>query len=226
MVSKSPSGGCQYNVDLVKLFLIQNLLQKRWKRVILIYPERISGTVLSDAERTGLNMADEKKGKVIAMKDKGELSKVAAELEKCSSLSCHENKELAESYGELAKSYISGSGVDIAEKPYEQDHGHEHKHDHGPDHVHSHSHPHQHTKQVINRLARATGHLDKVKRMVERGDDCTEVLIQLSAVIAALNRAGKVILEDHIENCIVDAVRVGDEKAIEDLKNAIDRFVK
>ena len=207
MVSKSPSGGCQYNVDLVKLFLIQNLLQKRWKRVILIYPERISGTVLSDAERTGLNMADEKKGKVIAMKDKGELSKVAAELEKCSSLSCHENKE-------LAKSYISGSGVDIAEKPHVHDHGHEH------------AHPHQHTKQVVNRLARATGHLDKVKRMVERGDDCTEVLIQLSAVIAALNRAGKVILEDHIENCIVDAVRVGDEKAIEDLKNAIDRFVK
>lgn len=218
MVSKSPSGGCQYNVDLVKLFLIQNLLQKRWKRVILIYPERISGTVLSDAERTGLNMADEKKGKVIAMKDKGELSKVAAELEKCSSLSCHENKELAESYGELAKSYISGSGADKAEKPHVHDHGHEH--------AHSHSHPHQHTKQVVNRLARATGHLDKVKRMVERGDDCTEVLIQLSAVIAALNRAGKVILEDHIENCIVDAVRVGDEKAIEDLKNAIDRFVK
>ena len=214
MVSKSPSGGCQYNVDLVKLFLIQNLLQKRWKRVILIYPERISGTVLSDAERTGLNMADEKKGKVIAMKDKGELSKVAAELEKCSSLSCHENKELAESYGELAKSYISGSGADKAEKPHVHDHGHEH------------AHPHQHTKQVVNRLARATGHLDKVKRMVERGDDCTEVLIQLSAVIAALNRAGKVILEDHIENCIVDAVRVGDEKAIEDLKNAIDRFVK
>ena len=174
--------------------------------------------MLSDAERTGLNMADEKKGKVIAMKDKGELSKVAAELEKCSSLSCHENKELAESYGELAKSYISGSGADKAEKP--------HVHDHGPDHVHSHSHPHKHTKQVVNRLARATGHLDKVKRMVERGDDCTEVLIQLSAVIAALNRAGKVILEDHIENCIVDAVRIGDEKAIEDLKNAIDRFVK
>ncbi|MEE1170147.1 MAG: hypothetical protein UHP11_05520, partial [Anaerovoracaceae bacterium] len=90
-------------------------------------------------------MADEKKGKVIAMKDKGELSKVAAELEKCSSLSCHENKELAESYGELAKSYISGSGADKAEKP--------HVHDHGPDHVHSHSHPHQHTKQVVNRLA-------------------------------------------------------------------------
>lgn len=168
--------------------------------------------MLSDAERTVLNMADKKKRKVIAMKDKGELSKVAAELEKCSSLSCHENKELAESYGELAKSYISGSGADIAEEPYSQDH--------------SHSHPHKHTKQVVNRLARATGHLDKVKRMVERGDDCTEVLIQLSAVIAALNRAGKVILEDHIENCIVDAVRVGDEKAIEDLKNAIDRFVK
>jgi uncharacterized protein with FMN-binding domain len=57
--------------------------------------------------------------------------------------------------------------------------------------------------------------------MVENGRDCSEVLIQLSAVIAALNKAGKLILEDHIETCIVDAVQSNDQKPIEDLKKAI-----
>lgn len=93
-------------------------------------------------------------------------------------------------------------------------------------HVHAHEHPHEHTKDVVNRLAKASGHLDSVKRMVESGRDCSDVLIQLSAVIAALKSTGKVILEDHIEHCIVDAVKEGDEVAIDNLKKAIDRFLK
>lgn len=90
----------------------------------------------------------------------------------------------------------------------------------------SHVHAHEHTKDVVNRLAKASGHLDSVKRMVESGRDCSDVLIQLSAVIAALKSTGKVILEDHIEHCIVDAVKEGDEVAIDNLKKAIDRFLK
>ena len=66
-------------------------------------------------------------------------------------------------------------------------------------------------------------HLDVYKR---QGRDCTEVLIQLSAVKAAINNTGKIILEDHIEHCIVDAVEHGDIKAIQELNKAIDRFVK
>lgn len=62
--------------------------------------------------------------------------------------------------------------------------------------------------------------------MVSEGRDCSEVLIQLSAVISALNNTGKVILKDHIENCIVDAVESGDKKAIDDLNHAIERFIK
>lgn len=97
-------------------------------------------------------------------------------------------------------------------------------------HTHSHPHPHTHThtntKVVINRLSRAIGHLESVKRMVEDGKDCSEVLIQLSAVISALNNTGKVIIKDHIEHCIVDAVESGDKQAIEDLNTAIDRFIK
>ena len=91
---------------------------------------------------------------------------------------------------------------------------------------HNHSHGHQHTKAVINRLSRASGHLESVKRMVEDGKDCSEVLIQLSAVIAALNNAGKVILKDHMEHCIVDAVESGDNTAIDNLNKAIDSFIK
>lgn len=93
-------------------------------------------------------------------------------------------------------------------------------------HEHTHAHTHQNTKAVLNRLSRAIGHLESIKRMVEEGRDCSEVLIQLSAVKAAINNTGKIILEDHIEHCIVDAVEHGDREAIAELNKAIDRFVK
>ena len=99
-----------------------------------------------------------------------------------------------------------------------------------PDHEHTHGHAHGHyhanTKSVLNRLARAIGHLESIKRMVEDGRDCTEVLIQLSAVKSALNNTGKIILQDHIEHCIVDAIESGDHEALEELNKAIDQFVK
>ena len=61
--------------------------------------------------------------------------------------------------------------------------------------------------------------------MVESGRDCSEVLVQLSAVKSAINNTGKVILQDHIEHCIVDAVQCGDMEALEELNKAIDRFM-
>jgi DNA-binding FrmR family transcriptional regulator len=97
-----------------------------------------------------------------------------------------------------------------------------HSHEDGAEHKHS----HQNTKAVLNRISRASGHLESVKRMIEDGKDCSEVLIQLSAVIAALNSTGKIILEDHIQNCIVDAIESGDNTSIENLNKAIDRFIK
>lgn len=102
--------------------------------------------------------------------------------------------------------------------------GTEYTHCHDEEHEHKHSH--QNTKAVLNRLSRAIGHLESVKRMVDDGKDCSEVLIQLSAVIAALNNTGKVILKDHMEHCIVDAVESGDKTEIENLNKAIDRFIK
>ena len=102
--------------------------------------------------------------------------------------------------------------------------GHAHSHTHvledGTVVTHTHTHSHEHTKAVINRLSRAIGHL------VENGRDCSEVLIQLSAVKAAINNTGKVILQDHIQHCLVDAIESGDRKEIEELNKAIDRFIK
>ena len=100
--------------------------------------------------------------------------------------------------------------------------GEAHAHRHDREHTHS----HQNTKTVLNRLSRASGHLESVKRMVKDGRDCSEVLIQLSAVISALKNTGKIVLKDHMENCIVDAVRSGDKTKIEDLTKAIDNFIK
>ena len=99
-------------------------------------------------------------------------------------------------------------------------------HAQGIAHSHGHVHVHENQKAVINRLARAIGHLEKVKRMVEEGADCSEVLIQLAAVRSALDNTGKVILKDHMRHCMVDAVVAGDESAIDDLCQAIDKFMK
>ena len=108
--------------------------------------------------------------------------------------------------------------------------GHAHSHTHvledGTVVTHTHTHSHEHTKAVLNRLSRAIGHLESIKKMVENGRYCSEVLIQLSAVKAAINNTGKVILQDHIQHCLVDAIESGDMKEIEELNKAIDRFIK
>ena len=92
--------------------------------------------------------------------------------------------------------------------------------------IHNHGHIHENQKAVINRLARAIGHLNKVKRRVEERYDCTEVLVQLAAVRSAIDNTGKVILNDHIRHCMVDAVQLGDESAIDGLCEAVEKFMK
>ena len=103
----------------------------------------------------------------------------------------------------------------------EPEHAHEHGHSHEGPHIHHHDH--KQTKAVVNRLARAIGHLESVKHMVKDGRDCTEVLVQLAAVRSALNSTAKIILKDHIEHCIA-GVESGDH-ALEELNDAIDKFI-
>jgi DNA-binding FrmR family transcriptional regulator len=109
---------------------------------------------------------------------------------------------------------------------------HEHTHADGTVHVHSHEHEHGHThdpaemKKIINRISRAIGHLNSVKGMMEDGKDCADVLIQLAAVRSEINNAGKALLKEHLDHCIVEAVAENDQEAIMHMNKAIDQFMK
>ena len=92
--------------------------------------------------------------------------------------------------------------------------------------VNNHKHSHKQTKAVLDRLARAIGHLTSVRNMVEQGRDCSEVLIQLAAVRSAINKTCEVILKDHLEHCIVDAINTGNTEAMDDLDRAVEMLMK
>lgn len=99
-------------------------------------------------------------------------------------------------------------------------------HTHPHDHDHEHRHVHTNKKSVLTRLAKADGHLQSVMRMIDDDRDCAEVLIQLAAVRSAINNAGKVILRDHINECLADAVIHNDTDKIDELNKAIEQFIK
>ncbi len=109
-------------------------------------------------------------------------------------------------------------------------HAHEHTHERsGHGHTHGqpgHVHSREEKKAVMNRLSKAIGHLEAVKRMVDQDADCSDVLIQLAAVRSAINNTGKVVLKNHLNHCIVEAVEEHDTEAIDKLNQAIDKFMK
>ncbi|MCX2682573.1 metal-sensing transcriptional repressor [Campylobacter sp. MIT 21-1685] len=89
-----------------------------------------------------------------------------------------------------------------------------------------HIHSQKHTKAISNRLSRISGHLNAIKRMVERDEDCSEILVQLSAVKAAVNNTAKAILKEHLAHCIIHAAKDDDLESLIALNKAIDMFMK
>ena len=93
-------------------------------------------------------------------------------------------------------------------------------------HGHAHNHTHENKKAVLNRMSRIIGHMQSVKNMVENDRDCSEVLIQLSAINSAIQSVSRVVLKEHLSTCIVEAVREGNYESIDELNGAIDKFMK
>lgn len=81
------------------------------------------------------------------------------------------------------------------------------------------------TKQVVNRLSRIIGQLQAVKRMTEEKRECGEILIQMSAARSALESVSKLILQDHVNTCIQNAIERNDDAAINDLNNILSKFL-
>jgi len=85
---------------------------------------------------------------------------------------------------------------------------------------------HRQRKNARDRLVRAEGHLRGVIRMIDEDKECPEVLLQLAAVKAALDKVGVIILEDHLEHCVVEAVRSGEaEPQLAELKAALEKLI-
>jgi CsoR family transcriptional regulator, copper-sensing transcriptional repressor len=85
---------------------------------------------------------------------------------------------------------------------------------------------HKQRKNARDRLVRAEGHLHGIIKMIDDEKECPDILMQIAAVKAALSKAGKIILEDHFEHCLVEAVKSGDiEPQLAELKVTLQRLV-
>ena len=104
---------------------------------------------------------------------------------------------------------------------------------HNPDsnHHHEHSiHPHVHSEEslrkIVNRLSRIEGHIRGIKGMVQQNSPCPDVLLQIAAVRGALDRVARIVLDEHLTECIGRAAQEGNmEVELEQLKAALDRFL-
>jgi DNA-binding FrmR family transcriptional regulator len=85
---------------------------------------------------------------------------------------------------------------------------------------------HKHRKKVIDRLSRIEGHVRGIKKMVEEDRDCPDLLHQLAAVKAAINKTSELILEDHIQSCLIDAAKEGStDESVRELMAAVSKLV-
>ena len=81
-------------------------------------------------------------------------------------------------------------------------------------------------KDLINRLSRIEGQVRGIKKMVENNAYCPDILIQVSAVNAALNSFNKVLLAEHIRSCVAEDIREGKEETIDELVLVLQKLMK
>ncbi len=81
-------------------------------------------------------------------------------------------------------------------------------------------------KSLINRLNRIEGQVRGLKRMVEENAYCTDILIQSSAVNAAVNSFNKELLANHIKSCVADDIRAGKDETVDELLATLQKLMK
>ncbi len=81
-------------------------------------------------------------------------------------------------------------------------------------------------KSLIHRLNRIEGQIRGIKRMIEENVYCTDVLIQSSAVTAAMNAFNKELLANHIKTCVANDIRAGKDETIDELVATLQKLMK
>lgn len=84
----------------------------------------------------------------------------------------------------------------------------------------------EYKNKLVSRLNRAEGQIRGIRNMVEKDAYCDDILNQISAVQAALDSVGKMILESHIRGCVVQDIQAGKEEIIDELMGTIGRMLK
>lgn len=81
-------------------------------------------------------------------------------------------------------------------------------------------------KDLMNRLKRIEGQVRGLQNMLEKDAYCTDILIQASAVSAAMNSFSRVLLEEHIRSCVADNIRQGNDEVIEELVATLQKMMR
>ena len=81
-------------------------------------------------------------------------------------------------------------------------------------------------KDLIHRLNRMEGQIRGIRGMVERGVYCTDILVQVAAVNAALNSFNRVLLANHIKTCVTDDIRAGKEETVDELIATLQKLMR
>ena len=81
-------------------------------------------------------------------------------------------------------------------------------------------------QDLLHRLNRIEGQVRGIKGMVERDVYCTDILVQVAAVNAALNSFNKVLLANHIRTCVARDIREGKEETIDELVVTLQKLMK
>lgn len=81
-------------------------------------------------------------------------------------------------------------------------------------------------KDMMNRLKRIEGQVRGIQGMIEKDAYCTDVLIQVAAVNAALNSFSKALLANHIHSCVADNIRAGNDEVIDELVILLEKLMK
>lgn len=86
---------------------------------------------------------------------------------------------------------------------------------------------HHDVKKLCQRISRVEGQLGGIRKMLESDKPCDEIIIQLNSAKAALQKISQIVLEDHLEHCVLDALREGKgEVQTESLKRALNQYTK
>ncbi len=89
------------------------------------------------------------------------------------------------------------------------------------------THQHHDVRKLCQRVNRIEGQLGGIRKMLENDEPCDQIIVQLNSAKAALQKISQIVLEDHLDYCVIEALRDGRrEPQVDSMKRALDQYTK